>query len=414
MNEALEHMFGSAGAVEAADRALRRMLETRNVYFGSGLLPSYAYAFVLAAEHTDRWAARAERFVEIAERVSRQLFADPNMIRELGFGDVELELIRIDPGYQRTCVLCRPDGIPVGHDVKFVELNSDSPAMMMFLDIVAQCVLELDAFAPLRGAVEAPRAADRLLDSLLDCYRERGIGPDAPAIAITDWEGQKTRYEHQRLAEHFTARGCPSVVCDPRAFRRVGRELHVEGRRIDLVYRRALGSELIEQRAEVEPLLGAYRDGAICMINPLRSYITGVKSVMSRPDLWGEDDVVPRTVLLDNEPARAMVGASPTKWALKRSLGHGGSGVVLPGPPNESAWADAMNASRSETWIAQEYLEVPRITIPAAPRFTEEEKYFNWNPFVFGGQYAGGLVRVSETPLINITTGGGLIATFTR
>ena len=37
------------------------------------------------------------------------------------------------------------------------------------------------------------------------------------------------------------------------------------------------------------------------------------------------------------------------------------------------------------------------------------EKYFNWNPFVFGGKFAGSIVRVSDSPLINITLGGGLI-----
>ncbi len=42
----------------------------------------------------------------------------------------------------------------------------------------------------------------------------------------------------------------------------------------------------------------------------------------------------------------------------------------------------------------------------------EVEKHYNWNPFMFGGRYAGGLVRVSSTPLINITLGGGLLPTF--
>jgi hypothetical protein len=74
-----------------------------------------------------------------------------------------------------------------------------------------------------------------------------------------------------------------------------------------------------------------------------------------------------------------------------------------------------MAASTREVWIAQEYLEVPRLAIPVAEgeSIVWSEKYYNWNPFVFGGGYAGGLVRVSSTPLINITLGGGLLPAFT-
>jgi len=199
------------------------------------------------------------------------------------------------------------------------------------------------------------------------------------------------------------------VVCDPRAFRLVDRELRLGERRIDLVYRRALGSELVDRRDEVAALLSAYRDGTICMVNPLRSYVAGAKSVLSK----FAQDVVPRTYVLDNEQVREQVSASPGKWALKRSQGHGGSSVILPGT-NETAWRAAIASSRDEVWIAQEYLEVPRMTLPVLDGGTvvRAEKYFNWNPFVFGGRFAGGLVRISATPLINITLGGGLIATF--
>ena len=201
--------------------------------------PPYAWAFVMSAEKHDRWAAGAERLVEAGEHLANRIVSDTAFFSSLGLHRDAIRLVRVDPGYKRCCVLCRPDGIPVGDDVKFVELNCDSPAMMSFLDLVARCVVELDAFAPLRRDVAMPTASDRLLDTLLSCYREFG-GNDTPSIAITDWEGQKTRYEHRSLAAHFDARGCPTVVCDPRAFRRVDGELHVNDRKIQLVYRRAI------------------------------------------------------------------------------------------------------------------------------------------------------------------------------
>ena len=408
----LESLFGSATVLETSERELQKMLRARGIFFGDGLLPTYAYAFLASRERVERWAARAEHLVAAAEGVAKRLVTDLAFFDAMGLSREGLDLVQIDPGYARTCVVCRPDGIPVGNDVKFVEVNSDSPAMMMFLDIVGQCLLELPAFEPLRNK-QPMSAADRLLDALVDCYREFG-GQHVPTIAITDWEAQKTRFEHLRLAEHFESRGYATIVCDPRSFRLEGGKLHAKDRRIDLVYRRALSAEIIDRRAEVEPLLTAYRDHTVCMVNPLRSYVAGVKSVLSYLAIHEGADCVPNTLLLDTPQARETVMASPSKWVLKKSESHGGNGVVLPGT-NEAKWRAALAASRSEVWIAQEYLEVPRLAVPeiAGERVARAEKYFNWNPFMFAGRYAGGMVRVSSTPLINITAGGGLLPMFT-
>jgi hypothetical protein len=421
--EVLEDLFRSASDLQRVEAELQTMLRSRGILFGDGLLPTYAYAFVTSRETVRRWAGKAELLIEAAEHLSRRLLSETSFYESVGLGQDAVELIRVDPGYQRSCVLCRPDGIPVGSDLKFVELNCDSPAMMSFLDIVADCLLELDAFASFRGDGRPTSASDKLLDTLLACYREYGGRDAAPTIAIADWEGQKTRYEHARLAEHFEARGAPTVVCDPRAFHLVEGELRFKGRRIDLVYRRALASEIIERQSEVEPLLKAYRDGTVCMVNPLRSYLAGAKSVLSHlalssdlpPALSAAACLVPRTVQLDHEDARAMVKSTSTRWALKKSESHGGMNVILPGISTEAAWHQALEASTREVWIAQEYLEVPRMELPVVDgnSVAWSEKYYNWNPFVFGGTYAGGLVRVSSTPLINITLGGGLMPTFT-
>lgn len=425
--EALEHRFGSAGALRNAETELQKMLHSRGIYFGDGILPTCAFAFVQSNEVVTRWARQSELLIRSADHVARQLVTDIELYDRMGLDRSALDLIRIDPGYKRHTVLCRPDGIPTGADLKFVELNCDSPAMMMFLDLVADCLLQLDEFA---GMPRPASAADKLLDALIDCYREfAGAGAAAPTIAITDWAGQKTRYEHMRLAEYFEARGCQTIVCDPRSFERVHGRLYSSGRCVDLVYRRALSSELIERRAEVTALLDAYRDGSVCMVNPLHSYVAGAKAVLSYiaepsnlpADLAEASSLLPRTLLLDRDEVRELVRASPARWALKKSESHGGMNVVLPNPETRVAWLEALDASRREAWIAQEYIPVPRMTVPCIPAACDgvasesigsTAKYFNWNPFVFGGKYAGGLVRVSETPLINICLGGGLLPTF--
>ncbi|MDB4955253.1 MAG: hypothetical protein JWO36_2822 [Myxococcales bacterium] len=418
-SDVLENLFGSTAALESAQRELQKMLRDRGIFFGEGLLPTYAYAFVSTHDQIARWAQQAELLIAAAEHHTRQLISDALSEDTQSMSRENVELILTNPGYERTCVICRPDAIPVGPDLKFVELNCDSPAMMMFLDIVAQCLFELAPFAALHAVVKPPSAADILLDSLLGCYQEFG-GKVSPTIAIVDWQGQKTRFEHQRLAEHFEARGYSTIVCDPRTFQLVDGKLEHEGRQVHLVYRRALASEMLSRRKDISALLDAYRDGTICMVNPLRSYLSSHKSLLTHlvaadlpRELKAAANLVPQTILLDNEETRAMVTSSPGKWVLKKSEGHGGMNVVLPMVSSRKSWRDAMDASSRDVWIAQDYLDVPRMAVPVVEgdSMVWQVKYFNWNPFVFGGRYAGGLVRVSTTPLINITQGGGLLPT---
>jgi uncharacterized circularly permuted ATP-grasp superfamily protein len=156
------------------------------------------------------------------------------------------------------------------------------------------------------------------------------------------------------------------------------------------------------------------------MVNPLRAYVASAKSLMTElvpkklpPQLKNAANLVPRTMLMDDPQARKEVMNAPEKFVLKKSEGHGGQHVLLPGVASQKAWKDALEASRTEVWIAQEYLDVPRMSLPVVDGegLGWSERYFNWNPFVFGGKYAGGLVRTSSTPLINITLGGGLLPT---
>lgn len=417
--DVLEGLFGSAQALNASEAEFQKLLRARGIYFGDNVLPTFAFAFIAQQAQVDRWAAQAELVIAAAEYQCQTLIEDAMSFDTQALNPDMVELVYNYPGYSRACVICRPDAIPVGDDLMFVELNCDSPAMMMFLDVVAQCLLQLDAFAQWRDSVKPLSSADRLLDTLLACYAEYG-GTDHPTIAIADWEGQKTRFEHQRLAEHFEKRGYPTVVCDPRRFRRRNGQLHLDGRVVHLVYRRALAAEIIARYDEIRPFIGAYLDGTICMVNPMRSYVASAKSLLTRilPDelpteLAEAPRYIPRTVMLNRSDMRAAISQQWALWALKRSEGHGGQNVVLPGVGAEGAWREAMQAAAREVWIAQEYIDVPRISLPIVDgdNVAWSEKYFNWNPFVFNGRYAGGLVRFSNSPLINITQGGGLLPT---
>lgn len=399
--------------LSGAEEALTAALVARGIYFGEGLLPTYPVPFFAPATLLDEWVSRSEALAAAIEEVAHAALRDPAMMGVLHLRQDARDWVEIDPGYSHISVLARPDAIFLDGAVRYVEYNSDSPAMMAFSDHVSECVLALPQLAKHRTRLRGETMLPQLFDTLLACYRDYGGATRTPTIAIVDWPGQKTRFEHARIAEHFEANGCPTVICDPRALSRPGKKLEHEGRPIDLVYRRALFTELLDRKGEVEPLISAYRDGAVCMVNPLRSYLASSKTLLAfLYEHWGQGrgvcPVLPTRILT---PARiAQLRGKDESVVLKKGESHGGLHVLLPGLTSTEERHIALDDALRSAWVDQDFAPLPKLHIPT-PQDPDARKFFNWNPFLFGGRYAGGIARASDTPLINITLGGGLLPT---
>src|SRR5439155_2079319 len=113
------------------------------------------------------------------------------------------------------------------------------------------------------------RPVEALLEALVASYREWGGTASPPLMAIVDWRDVPTFSEFEILRDAFTARGVPTIICDPRDLEYVKSGpsiatsdssvvsgvsrtagLYAHGRRIDLVYRRVLINDMVAREAE--------------------------------------------------------------------------------------------------------------------------------------------------------------------
>jgi hypothetical protein len=407
-----------AGAVAALEAGL----SARGLRFGEQPIPTYLRPHLLSAARAARWDERTEAFFALLEEVAARALADPAIARALGFDEPALALCRIDPGYRRFVVVARPDAIPIGPRFRFIEVNSDSPAMMTFADALAELLFELPPLAAERARYEGRNRVQALLEALTACYREWG-GKGAPAIAIVDWPGEKTAHELALTAARFTALGAEAVVASPHELALEGGRLRARGRPIDLVYRRVLFRDFLTRKDELAPLLTAYRDGAVCVANPLRSYLVGTKALLAllhdpadpvglSPDERAlVEELVPETHRVTE--ANAPPAADRAGFVLKKTESYGGKDVVLGAACDEASWQEALSAARAAPWVVQRFEPMPMMALPVLEggRFVFQRKFMNWNPFVFGGRSAGSIARVSDSMLINISQGGGLLPT---
>jgi hypothetical protein len=350
----------------------------------------------------------------------------------------ERELVAIDPGYRRSSPTSRLDAFVTTDAYQFVELNAESPAGIAYNEVLADIFLELPQVRRFQERYRLSRfhAREKVLETLLACYREAGGRAERPTIAIVDYEEVPTRTEHHLFREFFEAAGYPAFVCDPRHLAYEGGRLHHEDKPIDILYKRLLVNEFLERIGELQPLLRAARDRAVVIVNPFRCKPIHKKSifaVLTDDDLQRLFSTEERAAIAAHVPwtRRVMEGhtgrdgrridlpryilENRTSLVMKPNDEYGGKGVFIGAETPEPEWEGALADALAGSYVVQDKVELQRQSFPvlAADGTVEfRELVVDLDPFVFQGEVEGFLTRLSGTSLANVTSGGGQVPAF--
>ncbi len=311
---------------------------------------------------------------------------------------------------------------------------------MAYADVLEDGFRELFKEYPLfeRWKITYTRRQDLLLESLLLCYDEyrsrmRSL-PEKPVIAIVDWEDVSTFSEFQLLAEHFTGKGYRTVIGSPQQFSIKNGRAMVRDEEVHLVYRRVITRELLQKYDQVTEFIQCLKDGLVCCCNSFRSYIVGNKKVLAlildprfqgifnRKELKMIKDTVPWTkILADNEVIfrdkrvylRDFILENKDLLVLKPANMYGGKNVYIGLETTQETWERVMNQQiEDESWVVQEYVDIPTDIFPEiGDGISFKRKYVNINPFALLGKFSGAITRVSDSAVINVSAGGGLVPT---
>jgi Circularly permuted ATP-grasp type 2 len=422
-----EVAHGTASVLEKAQRELRLTVGGRPLCIV--LRPRF-----VGEERHAALAGMSRTLANVFERAGTHIIGSGRLLDRIGAGDAERAMWEIDPGYPGFTLTSRLDSFMVGSNPAFVEYNAESPAGIGFFDVLAEVFDTLPAAHVWRGGTKPGALSARacLLESLLWAYSEWG-GSGKPTIAIIDWEDVVTRRDFEICGDFFRAQGCAVVIVDPRRLEYRGGAVWCGSDRIHLVYRRVLLHELLEKTNEVRPLLDAYRDGAVCMVNSPRSKLLHKKSVfallsageleipISEPESRIIQQCIPWTRMVEdvetvygNETWKldVLLASRQDRFALKPIDDYGGRGVVLGWDVAEAEWRQAIERAMTGGFVAQERVPVPQEPFPMVRdgKLVIEPLYLDANPLLFRGEMGGVLTRLSGSALLNVTAGTGSAA----
>ena len=351
-------------------------------------------------------------------------------------GSKAIEVAKIDEKLREQNAVIRLDtfidsdtGIPW-----LTEYNGETPAGTAYCDALSdlfQALPAMRSFAQ-QWTVRPLPGCGHLLNTLLESWhRFRGVRT-LPTIAIVDWDDVPTLSEFRLSRDYFEAMGCRCFITTPQALSYDGGKLRdADGTIIDLIYKRVLIHELVEQEGLSHPLVRAVVDGAVCMVNPFsckplhkKASLAVLSDERNRHCFTNEQFAavarhVPWTRVV--EERRTEVHGAPVDlvdWVvnhrdelvLKPNDDYGGAGIVLGWEVDATTWEAAVRRALREPYIVQSRIALPKEPFPAVAdgRLVFEDHIVDSAPFCWDGAWMDGLLsRISTSTLVNVTAGGG-------
>ncbi|MGE0882151.1 MAG: hypothetical protein AB7P14_01285 [Blastocatellales bacterium] len=433
--DAIEHyhslLFGSR-LDDAIDKLLAGSAK-QNLTFGTRPICTVLRPMLINEKQYDYLRQESVLVLSAIEKLNRALLADKNLRAELDLTAAEEEIIAIEPGFSAPDASGRLDAfLNSSGDFSFVEYNADSPGGLLYGDTLSEIFMDMEVVREFarRFPVRRIGIRQRILNALLDCYREWGWH-DHPRIAIVDWNEVRTRAEFEICRQHFESQGYPTAIVDPRELEYRGGWLRAGDFRINLVYKRVVVGELLERCGVNHPLVRAVRERAVCLANSFRVQMLSKKITFAQLDdpaneyLFNAEEIA---ALRRHIPWTRKLAEGFTTYrgrkvdllefavthrdqlVLKPNSDYGGRGVTLGWECDEEKWRQAIDDALGASFVIQERVEVQQETFPtiASGEVTYEQRYVDFDPYTWNGEDVEGAgVRLSSSALLNVTAGGG-------
>jgi len=383
------------------------------------------------------WLGRRVRaLMRVFAKTYDAAVANPEFRKQFMLADWEETLVLDDPGIRNPSPTSRLDTFIIDADaeMKLTEYNAETPAGAAYNDALSDAFIDLPvmrAFARQYDVTPMP-SRHGVLHALLATYEEWLGRRELPRIAIVDWPDVPTVTEFQMYCEYFHSRGIDCVIGDPREAEYVNGRLSFGGDEpVDLIYKRVLIHELVEQCGLDTPMVRAVRDRAVCMANGFRCKMLHKKASLAvlsderNEHLFDADE---QSAIDAHVPWTRTVTERKTRFrgrevdlvpfmidqrehlVLKPNDDYGGAGITLGWTVNDAAWREAVARALAAPHIVQERVRIPYEPYPSLVDGTVHvvERMLDTAPFVSYGEYMQGyLTRLSTAALLNVTAGGG-------
>ena len=224
-----------------------------------------------------------ESLIGAIDRMEQMVLASPALLARLELLPAEKMLASIDPGYQALEVAARLDTHLMQRPLAFRAVQRRFSHRRGLRRRAGGSVLRRPPDEGVPQEVYASRATGsrkHLLQALLKSYKQFG-GTKKPNIAIVEFRPayHSGQSEYELFRDFFREEGYAVEIVSPEQLEYRNGVLRKGSFEIDLVYRRLGVQEFLLRFDLTHPLVQAYRDRAVCVVNSFRSELAHKKAM---------------------------------------------------------------------------------------------------------------------------------------
>lgn len=372
--------------------------------------------------------------MKIMEKVVHQYVLNPAFREYFQFPPLMEQLIIKEPGYQYPVPVSRIDlfyHLDTG-EFQFCEINTDGSSGMVEARELQQIIGDSQGMKALEINEKNMKQGEFFnswVHSLMDNYRQwcrhQHFQPEShPQVAIVDIFSKEPPSEFFEFKKAFENNGHPCMVVDARDLSMKNGQLTAEGKVIDVVYRRLVTWEMVENVDVISPLIDAVLTDAVCLVGPVRSQIPHNKrffTVLHDEKATDFLDAQEREFVRRHVPYTAKLSnTDEKKWKqwlqnkdqfiIKPDDRYASFGVFAGRDYTTEEWEEKLKTAVSQSYLIQQYCSVPRADMAV---FGEEAPvfhpfYYLIGCFVYNGVFQGPYIRVGSHSII-----GSVVECFT-
>ncbi|MFC1743500.1 hypothetical protein ACFL35_05845 [Candidatus Riflebacteria bacterium] len=420
---------------------LQQLQKKRCTYgYGGAALPITLSPVFLKKETIKLIAHVGEVLDRVLDKVIKAFRNDSYVRSYLLYPDVPVAWLDWDPGYEKPTVLSRHDALFNGKDLKFIEFNCDNPGARGWTDTYEALYKESPLYKDFINefAVNHERRMLKLLKKcLLDCYKEYGGTKSKPRIALVSFKEFLPNSDNEIIRDYLIEHGLEANFMDARDLEYKNKGLYSNNVQMDIINLTLRFTFFKRFPREMKDFMQGAKNRGACFINPLKAIIGSQKEMLSfitneanfsyftRDEQQIIKKHLPWTRKLDETVTISIEGQDISlkeyvlknreRLVLKPTAEAGGTGVYVGKTTEKGEWEHIIeNTMGCQWWIIQEAVDIPQFEFPVLKnnKIVMEKKYLNLNPYIYKGDYAGCLGRVSDCNVINVSSGGGLVPIF--
>ena len=331
-------------------------------------------------EEIDLLKEVAGTLTDIFKKVIEEYRNSKQFRQYFNFSSLLEELILVEPGYEIDFPMARFDIFYGPRTCKFCEINTDGTSGMNESRVIQNCFESSKIMNCLAADYEyyTHELFFSWIEALKENYRKFCENNDEdqaeePVLVIMDFEGEGVIKEFEEFKKRFRGIDYQVFICDPRELEYREQELYYNEHKVDIIYRRATTGRLLENAEQIDDLLTAYKEKAVCMVGGFVSQLIHNKKIFAL--LHDSDRVsfldkkeqkfikkhVPATEVLDHEDQKQKKKILNLKdsFILKPCDSFACKGVYAGVDYEQGEWEKILADIKDKNYIVQEFVSLP-------------------------------------------------------